>query len=87
MAGGESLRETARARAWIWRSAPTGISFVRREEFAAHAKGRKQLRMEFFYREMRRQHKVLMDGDQPAGGTWNFDAENRGSFGKEGPPG
>ena len=39
-----------------------------REEFAAHAKGRKQLRMEFFYREMRRKHDVLMDGDQPVGG-------------------
>ena len=56
-----------------------------REEFAAHAKGRKQLRMEFFYREMRRKHAVLMDGDQPVGGAWNFDADNRESFGKGGP--
>jgi deoxyribodipyrimidine photolyase-related protein len=56
-----------------------------REEFAAHAKGRKQLRMEFFYREMRRKHDVLMDGNQPVGGTWNFDADNRESFGKGGP--
>jgi deoxyribodipyrimidine photolyase-related protein len=54
-------------------------------EFAAHAKGRKQLRLEFFYREMRRKHNVLMDGDQPVGGVWNFDKENRGSFGKEEP--
>jgi deoxyribodipyrimidine photolyase-related protein len=56
-----------------------------REEFIRHAEGRKQLRMEFFYREMRRQHRVLMDGDEPAGGAWNFDAQNRASFGKEGP--
>ena len=56
-----------------------------REEFAAHAKGRKQLRMEYFYREMRRKHAVLMDGDQPVGGAWNFDADNRESFGKSGP--
>ncbi len=55
------------------------------EEFAAHAAGRKQLRMEFFYREMRRKHGVLMDGDQPVGGTWNYDTENRGAFGKAGP--
>jgi deoxyribodipyrimidine photolyase-related protein len=55
------------------------------EDFAAHAEGRKQLRLEFFYREMRRTHNVLMDGDQPVGGAWNFDAENRGSFGKSGP--
>ena len=43
------------------------------------------LRMEFFYRTMRRQYKVLMDGDQPVGGQWNFDAENRKGFGKAGP--
>ena len=54
-------------------------------EFAAHAQGRKQLRMEYFYREMRRRHRVLMDGDEPAGGEWNYDAENRGSFGPQGP--
>jgi deoxyribodipyrimidine photolyase-related protein len=54
-------------------------------EFAAHAKGRKQLRMEFFYREMRRRHNVLMSGDSPEGGEWNFDSENRGSFGAAGP--
>jgi deoxyribodipyrimidine photolyase-related protein len=56
-----------------------------RGEFAAHANGRRQLRMEYFYREMRRKHGVLMDGDQPVGGEWNFDAENRASFGPTGP--
>jgi deoxyribodipyrimidine photolyase-related protein len=56
-----------------------------KEEFAAHAKGRKQLRLEYFYREMRRKHNLLMDGDQPVGGTWNFDKDNRGSFSKDGP--
>ena len=39
--------------------------------------GRKQLRMEYFYRLMRRETGLLMEGDQPAGGQWNFDAENR----------
>lgn len=53
--------------------------------FAAHARGRRQLRMEHFYREMRRQHRVLMDGEQPCGDRWNFDAENRASFGADGP--
>lgn len=56
-----------------------------KEEFTAHVSGRQQLRLEFFYREMRRKHKVLMNGDQPVGGTWNFDKDNRGSFGKDGP--
>ncbi len=54
-------------------------------EFDAHAKGRKQLRMEYFYREMRVKTGVLMDGDKPAGGEWNFDHDNRESFGKDGP--
>ncbi len=54
-------------------------------EFAEHAKGRKQLRQEFFYRELRQQTGVLMDGKKPMGGQWNFDEENRGSFGKQGP--
>ena len=48
-----------------------------RTEFEDWAKGRKQLRMEYFYREMRRKTNLLMDGDQPAGGKWNFDTENR----------
>ncbi len=46
-------------------------------QFRAWADGRKSLRMEFFYREMRRGSAVLMEGDQPAGGRWNYDAENR----------
>ncbi len=46
-------------------------------EFRAWAEGRKQLRMEYFYREMRRKTGLLMDGDQPEGGKWNYDAENR----------
>jgi len=46
-------------------------------EFAAWATGRKQLRMEWFYREMRRKTGLLMEGDQPAGGQWNFDHDNR----------
>ncbi len=49
------------------------------DEFATWANGRKQCRMEFFYREMRRKHDILMDGDQPIGGQWNFDADNRKS--------
>ena len=48
-----------------------------RETFADWAEGRKQLRMEFFYREMRRKSGLLMDGGEPEGGRWNFDAENR----------
>ncbi|MDL2716311.1 MAG: cryptochrome/photolyase family protein [Acidobacteriota bacterium] len=62
--------------------------FVSVPEFAAHARGRKSLRMEYFYREQRKRHRVLMDPereDAPLGGQWNFDAENREAFGPEGP--
>jgi len=54
-------------------------------EFAAHAQGRKQLRLEYFYRELRQKNGILMAGKNPIGGQWNFDADNRGSFGKQGP--
>lgn len=46
-------------------------------EFAKWAAGRKQLRMEYFYRDMRRKYSILMDLDGPAGGQWNYDSENR----------
>jgi deoxyribodipyrimidine photolyase-related protein len=46
-------------------------------EFEQWASDRKALRMEFFYREMRRKTGLLMDGDKPEGGKWNYDAENR----------
>jgi deoxyribodipyrimidine photolyase-related protein len=47
-------------------------------EFKAWAGGRKQLRMEYFYREMRKGFKVLTGKDgKPVGGKWNFDTENR----------
>ena len=48
------------------------------EDFAAWATGRKQLRMEYFYRLMRRKYRILLDeSGKPAGGRWNYDSENR----------
>ena len=46
-------------------------------EFFNWASNRKELRMEFFYREMRKKYDVLMDKDHPIGGKWNYDSENR----------
>ena len=48
-----------------------------KEEFQAWVNDRKQPRMEYFYREMRRKTGLLMDGDKPLGGKWNYDKENR----------
>ena len=50
-----------------------------KSEFRDWAEGREALRMEFFYREMRRKTGLLMDGDKPVGGDWNYDKENRES--------
>jgi deoxyribodipyrimidine photolyase-related protein len=51
--------------------------FASRPRFAAWSRGRRTWRMEHFYREMRREHGLLMEGDQPAGGVWNYDTANR----------
>ena len=63
--------------------------FTTVREFAAHARGRKSLRLEYFYREQRERHGVLMEGEppnaRPVGGRWNFDADNRETFGRAGP--
>ncbi|WP_423187349.1 cryptochrome/photolyase family protein [Alishewanella sp. d11] len=46
--------------------------------FAQWASDRQQLRMEYFYRLMRRHTGLLMGANQqPVGGQWNFDKENR----------
>ncbi|MGB1336137.1 MAG: cryptochrome/photolyase family protein, partial [Luminiphilus sp.] len=50
------------------------------EDFELWARGKKQLRMEFFYRQMRQRYQLLMDGGQPAGGKWNYDADNRSGW-------
>ena len=47
------------------------------DDFAAWSQTRKNMRMEDFYRWQRKRLDVLMDGTQPEGGRWNFDAENR----------
>lgn len=51
--------------------------FCRPAEFARWAEGRTQLRMEFFYREMRRKTGLLMQDGDPVGGKWNYDSQNR----------
>jgi deoxyribodipyrimidine photolyase-related protein len=52
--------------------------FATHTEFDGWAKNKKQLRMEFFYREMRKKYSLLMEPDgKPTGGEWNYDKENR----------
>jgi deoxyribodipyrimidine photolyase-related protein len=81
----EASEHRVRAMQRVWRSAFKGDLAIREDDrflasekdFAAWAEGRKQLRMEYFYREMRRKTGLLMVGDKPAGGQWNFDHDNR----------
>lgn len=56
-----------------------------RREFSEWARGYKQLRLEYFYRMMRKRYNVMMEGITPLQGRWNFDSENRGAFPRSGP--
>ncbi len=57
------------------------------EDFFRHAEGRKQVRLEFFYRELRKRFNILMTEEgKPVGGAWNFDKSNRSAFPRSGPP-
>lgn len=51
--------------------------YTTRNELSAFFKVKKTFLMESFYRHMRKKHTVLMEGNEPIGGKWNYDAENR----------
>ncbi len=52
--------------------------YTKRSDLAEFFKGKKQLTMEYFYRDMRRKHQILMATEKnPEGGKWNFDKSNR----------
>ena len=56
------------------------------QEFKVWVANKKELRLEYFYRLMRKTHGVLIDQDgNPEGGQWNFDRDNRKPFPKKGP--
>ncbi len=56
---------------------PNDFFLTPRPLFAQWAAAQKQFTMENFYRAQRRRLHILMDGDEPVGGAWNFDADNR----------
>lgn len=52
-----------------------------RDELTQFYKGKKQLTMEYFYRDMRKKHDILMvNAKDPEGGKWNFDKSNRNKW-------
>ena len=63
------------------RSVPSNQFLCHPTDFAKFAEGKKSMKMEDFYRWQRKRLDVMMEGDDPVGGRWNFDEENR-----QGPP-
>jgi len=51
--------------------------YTDRGEMEKFFEGKKTYLMESFYRHMRKKHGILMDGDNPVGGEWNYDKQNR----------
>ncbi|WP_439135354.1 cryptochrome/photolyase family protein [Pseudomaricurvus sp.] len=47
------------------------------EDMSGYVKPKQHNRMETFYRKMRKRFSLLMNGDQPLGGKWNYDGDNR----------
>ena len=60
--------------------------FTTRTELGAFFQGKKTFLMESFYRAMRKKHDVLMEGDQPLTGKWNYDSDNRKKLPKDHKP-
>jgi deoxyribodipyrimidine photolyase-related protein len=81
----QSLPATCAAAGLPWVEYPDRHFYCDADDFAAWAGSRREYRQEHFYRWLRRREGVLMDGDQPVGGQWNFDAHNRGAFDRRGP--
>lgn len=80
------LQAVARASGVPLTITPDRHFFSTPEAFSAWVGTRKSLVLELFYREMRREHRVLVDTDeQPEGGRWNYDVENRASLPRGGP--
>ncbi|PZO08947.1 MAG: cryptochrome/photolyase family protein [Lysobacteraceae bacterium] len=81
----QSLPETCAQAGVPWIPYPDRHFYCDADDFADWAGTRKEYRLEFFYRWLRKREGVLMEGGQPVGGQWNFDQDNRGSFGRAGP--
>jgi deoxyribodipyrimidine photolyase-related protein len=71
------LRRMAKTLSISWKAVDTEHFFTRRQDLQDLFVGKKRYLMESFYRQMRKKHDILMDGDRPLGGRWNFDLENR----------
>jgi deoxyribodipyrimidine photolyase-related protein len=74
----QSLPEVCRTAGVLWSERPDTHFYCDPHAFADWAKGKKELRLEFFYRWLRKRDDVLMHEGQPVGGRWNFDTDPGG---------
>lgn len=74
----QQLNAWAQAQSIECQAVDTEHFFTHRAEVAQLFSGKKQWRMETFYRHMRARHGVLLDTQgKPQGGQWNYDHDNR----------
>lgn len=84
----QELRATAQRLGVELTLSPDRSFYCSLDDFTRYAAGRKRMVLENFYRWLRRRERILVDEQgEPEGGQWNFDRENRASFGRAGPPG
>ncbi len=81
----EQVKNLARQRGLPLDLLPDNHFIAEPGEFSRWAQGKKQLRMEYWYRQLRKRTGILMKGGEPLGGEWNYDKDNRRNFGKQGP--
>ncbi len=80
----QDLRAVIEATGLDWTLAEDAHFYESLDGFRQWAAGRKSLRMEYFYRALRRQENILLDeSGQPEGGRWNFDSQNREALTQE----
>ena len=79
------IESTCRDAGVVLETLPDPHFLCSREAFTDWAGQRRSLTMEHFYRHMRRAHGILVEDGAPVGGQWNYDRENRRSFGRAGP--
>jgi deoxyribodipyrimidine photolyase-related protein len=80
------LRQAAEALEIPLEVVPDRHFYLDLDDFEEWMEGRKQPTLEHFYRWMRKRHDVLMDDGEPVTGRWNYDQDNRETFGASGPP-
>lgn len=79
----KSIAQSLQKRGLQVQEVDTEHFFTQRDELKTFFEGKKTYLMESFYRHLRKKHNVLMEGNNPVGGKWNYDKQNRDSLPKE----